>query len=120
MLPGNSFAISNYINNLSRRGAGPERLLELAEEGIAVDPHDPWNYHQMIDLFSEMKEYGLALEVAERLQQLFEPVMDERTLYCLKQAPVTARQMERGEYDPVAETRRLISRLRRKAGKGRP
>jgi tetratricopeptide (TPR) repeat protein len=116
LLPGNSFAITNYINNLWRRGAERERLLELAEEGIAVDPHDPGSYQLLIDLFCDMGEYAVALDVAERLQQLFEPVMDERALYCLKQSPVRARQMESGEYDPVAETRRLISKLRRKAG----
>jgi hypothetical protein len=81
-----------------------------------VDPQDPANYQLMIELFSEMKEYRRALELAERLQQLFEPVMDERAMFCLKQYPERARQMANGEYDPVGETRALIFRLRRLAG----
>jgi hypothetical protein len=112
-----SGSFMDRTSTVVRKGAGSERLLELAEEGIAVDPQDPGSYQVMIELFSEMKEYRIALEVAERLQQLFEPVMDGRALYCLKQNPERARQMANGQYDPVADNRRLISRLRRLAGK---
>jgi hypothetical protein len=112
LLPGNPFAVNNYILNLRRRGTTAEQLVELAEEGIAVDPEDPGCYFQMIDLFYKNKEYRAALKVAERLQRLFEPKMNPRALYCLKQNPARAKQLESGQYDPAAENRRVITQLR--------
>jgi hypothetical protein len=116
LLPGNSFAVNNYVLNLRRRGASREKLLELAEEGIAADPYDPTCYQRMIELFSKNKEYAAALEVAERLQRLFEPVMNERAMYCLKQNPARARYIETGQYDPAAENRQRIAELRKLLG----
>jgi hypothetical protein len=72
----------------------------------------------MIDLFCKNREYRAALKLAERLQRLYEPVMDERALYCLKQNPERARQIETGEYDPAAQNRRLIAELRELARGG--
>jgi hypothetical protein len=39
--------------------------------------------------------------------------MNERTRYCLRQNPELARLMDTGQYNPAAETRRLIASLRR-------
>jgi hypothetical protein len=118
LLPGNTFAVTNYILNLRKRGASTDQLMELAEEGIAADPSDPGCYLQMIDLFCKTKEYRAALKVAERLQRLFEPEMNERALYCLKQNPERARQIESGQYDPAAQNGRLIGELRELARGG--
>lgn len=118
LLPGNSFAVNNYILNLRRTGAPSETLMNLAEEGIAADPHDPGLYYQMIELLSAAQEYGAALEIAERLQRLFEPKMDERALYCLNQNPERARMIASGEYNPAADNRQTIARLRRLARDG--
>jgi hypothetical protein len=112
LLPTNPFAINNYILYLRRRGVSGEQLLELAEEGIAADPYDPGCYLQMIDLFCKNGEYRAALQLAQRLQRLFEP-MNERALYCLKQNPARARQIESGQYNPAAENRRRIAELRK-------
>jgi hypothetical protein len=50
--------------------------------------------------------------MAERLQDLYEPEYNERTLYCLRQNPEVARRIDSGEYDPAAENRKLIAQLR--------
>src|SRR5262249_1956925 len=62
LLPNNPFAVNNYILYLRRYGASGEKLIELAEEGIAVDPEDPGCYVQMIDLLCKNREYRAALE----------------------------------------------------------
>ncbi len=54
-----------------------------------------------------------ALVMAERLQKLFEPAINERTLYCLEQNPKTAQAIQAGHYNPAAMNRRLIDELRR-------
>lgn len=112
LLPGNPFAVNNYVLYLRQIGAPPSELVELAKEGIAVDPCDPGNYDQAISLCCEQEAFREALEIAERLQALFEPEMDERALYCLKQNPERARQLNAGEYDPATENRDRIAQLR--------
>jgi hypothetical protein len=112
LLPGNSFAVNNYTISLTRAGAPVARLIELAEEGIAHDPNDPGNYERILELQIDQQDYGAALATAERLQRLYEPKMNERALYCLRQNPERARQIEQGEYDPAAENRRRIAALR--------
>jgi hypothetical protein len=116
LLPGNSFAVNNYILNLLRARRPASEILRLAEEGVQVDPYDPGNYERMIELCIELGEYRRALQTAERLQQLFVPQMNERTYYCLRQNPIRAQQLESGEYNPAAENRRRIDILRRHLG----
>lgn len=112
LLPGNHFAISNYIRNLSRTGAPVERLEELAKEAIEIEPLAPASYRNLIAAFSDAGEHEAALKVAEQLQTLFEPEMHPRTLVCLKQNPEVARLLESGDYDPAAENRQRITELR--------
>jgi tetratricopeptide (TPR) repeat protein len=118
LLPGNPFAVNNFLISLRKAGISSDKMMELAEEGIAADPCDPGCYLQMIDLFVKNEEYQAALEIAQRLQKLFEPVMNERALYCLKQNPARARQIESGQYNPAAENRRRIAELRRLVREG--
>ena len=114
LLPGNTFAISNFVHYLERYGAPAEMLIELAEEGIAADPCAPSNYLRMIELYWQAGAYKEALFVAERLQKLFEPVMNERALYCLKQNPEVAQAIESGKYNPATMNRQVIAELRKK------
>jgi hypothetical protein len=114
LLPGNSFAVSNYLKNMDRYGARPEQRIALAREGIANDPSDPSNYYQLIKIYCEQSKGREALAVAEELQTLFEPEINERTLYCLKQNPRRAQLIESGQYNPADENRRLIAKLREK------
>ncbi|MEZ6126294.1 MAG: hypothetical protein R3C49_24465 [Planctomycetaceae bacterium] len=116
LLKGNSFAVNNYIHNLVRYGAPPDQLLEIAEEGIAIGPHNPGSYHQMIDIFWQLKQYKPALNVAYQLRNLFEPEINPRAIYCLRQTPELARRMDAGTYDPVQETRDLIRQLEQMVG----
>src|SRR5262249_50777607 len=108
------FAINNYFLALRRRGLTGERLTQLAKEAIAADPHDPGGYMRLMELCYMNDEFAEALEVAERLQRLFEPVMNQRALYCLRQNPACARQIDSGKYNPGAENRRRIAFFRSK------
>ncbi|VTR96234.1 transmembrane and tpr repeat-containing protein 3 : Uncharacterized protein OS=Pirellula staleyi (strain ATCC 27377 / DSM 6068 / ICPB 4128) GN=Psta_0850 PE=4 SV=1 [Gemmata massiliana] len=114
LLPGNSFAVNNYVLALTRANAPPVRLIELAEEGIVMDPSDPGNYERMIELCVELRDFKAALATAERLQQLYEPEMNERALYCLRQNPHRAQLIDSGAYVPAAANRQRIVELRQK------
>ncbi len=115
LLQANTFAVSNYVQNLRKYGASAESLIGLANEGIANDPHSPFTYQQMIDLFISLQEWHTALTVAVELQKLFEPEIHPRALYCLRQSPNVKKQLDDGQYDPAAHNRRLIDYLRSKA-----
>jgi tetratricopeptide (TPR) repeat protein len=117
LLPGNSFAVNNYTIALSNANAPAEKLIELAEEGIAADPCAPGSYFRLIDLCTDLGDYKTALATAERLQKLYEPEMDERALYCLRQNPRIAKLIESGEYDPAEELREIIDDLRERVEK---
>jgi hypothetical protein len=52
LLPGNTFAVNNYVIYLEQHGAPVNKLIELAAEGIAADPADPGNYMRMIELYA--------------------------------------------------------------------
>jgi hypothetical protein len=117
LLPGNTFAVNNYILNLMESNAPAEQIIALGEEGIRVDPRDPGNYDRMIEVFIDLQDYARALSYAERLLRLFEPQMNPRTLECLMQNPKRAAKIRSGEYQPAAELRELIQRLRAKLGR---
>jgi tetratricopeptide (TPR) repeat protein len=112
LLPGNSFAVNNYTLALNRANAPAAQRIELAQEGIAADPRDPGNYDRLIELCTSLGDYETALATAERLQRLYEPKMDERALYCLRQNPQRAKRIDSGQFDPSADNRRRIAELR--------
>jgi len=112
LLPGNSFAVNNYTLALNRANAPAERRIELAQEGIAMDPRDPGNYQRLIELYTELGDFKTALATAEALQLLFEPTIDERALYCLRQNPYMAKLLDSGQHDPAADNRQRIAELR--------
>lgn len=114
LLPGNSYAINNYVSRLVRSGAPAEQVLQLAMEGVACGPENPGNYYQLIDLLSEAESWEAALQVALRLQTLFEPVINERAIASMRQGPKMARLLDSGLFDPVTDTQNLIRDLRAK------
>lgn len=112
LLPGNSFAVNNYVIALDRAKAPAKRRFALAREIMANDPHDPSSYQHLIEIYEEAGKIDRALAGAEALQKLLEPTIHERTLYCLRQNPRVARQIDAGEYDLAAKNRQCIERLR--------
>ncbi len=114
LLPGNSFAVNNYTIALTRTNAPATQRIELAEEGIAADPRDPGNYLRLIELCTSLGNHQFALATAERLQKLYEPQIDERALYCLRQNPRMAKLIDSGSYDPAAANRQRIAELRQR------
>lgn len=117
LLPGNSFAISNYINALLRSGAehSVERVLGLSREIIAMDPKSPEGYLQAIHVLRNARRPREALAFAEELKVLYGPPMDPRTRYCLEQNPQVRDALSSGTLDPVKELAGLIATLRRDA-----
>lgn len=117
LLPGNSFAISNYIHALLR-GSKPlpvERALALAREIIALDPKSPDGYLQSIHILQHARRPREALVLAEQLKVLYGPPMDPRTRYCLEQNPRKRDALNDGTWDPARELAELIAELRRDA-----
>jgi hypothetical protein len=118
LLPGNSFAVNNYLLRLRKTPCPAETLLALVNEGIEADPEDPGSYERGIELFSERGEYDYALALAQRLQRLYAPRMASRTRYCLEQNPVRAQLLRSGRWDPAAENGARIRKLRQLARPG--
>jgi hypothetical protein len=114
LLPGNCFAINNYIINLRNAGRAHSEILPLAIEGIDADPCDPGNYYRLMEIYEQTGDYRNALKVALSLQELFEPQMNERAFYCLCQNPRRSEQLRTGQYDPAADNRARIEWLRGK------
>jgi tetratricopeptide (TPR) repeat protein len=114
LLPGNSFAVSNYGLYLNRAGVPISKKIELAEESLSADPRNPSSYEGLIALYTSIHDYECALVVAEKLQQLYEPEIDARAMYCLRQNPKVAKSLDSGEYNPGAENRQRIEALRKR------
>jgi len=112
LLPGNAFAITNYVQKLKRHHAPPDRIAEIALEGVYWDPEDPSNYEQLISIHKARREYRRALLIARQLQGIYD-AMSPRTRYCLEQDPQQRERLRRGLWDPAAENRALIWSLER-------
>ncbi len=117
LLPGNTFAVNNYILYLEQAGK-PHRLLELAEEAIADDPQNPGAYEQAIQVCRDLGEYQKALDLARRLAVLYGPPMNPRTKYCIEQNPAQGAALRDGSYEPWRENAQLVSELEILAGAG--
>lgn len=82
LLPGNSFAMSNYSSYIQEFGGDIERSLELCYESIYNDPEDPFGYDRLIDLLIRKRDHDKALLYALKWKALYQP-MSERTRYCI-------------------------------------
>gem|GEM_PF-2988356 len=115
LLPGNSFAISNYLAYLLDYAQSPldqELLAALAYEGICCDPQDPGVYRQMIQVFLKQNNIAQALQIAQELQIILDR-MSQRTYYCLCQNPQIEKMIKSGQYHPAAENRKAIAKLKK-------
>jgi len=111
LLPGNPFAVNNYVLNLQLAGETPKTLIPFVLEGIENGPFDPGNYDRIIEIYIELKQYSKALEYALKLRELYGPPIHERTLYCLNQNSARKALLESGKYDPAQENNERISEL---------
>ncbi len=107
LLPGNSFAVTNYLIALEAAGGAPADLVPLAVETIELDPENPDGHRSLVDALRATKDSKAALTAARRLERVLE-TMSPRTLYCLKQNPVRARELARGKARPLEEARKLV------------
>lgn len=107
LLPGNSFAVTNYLIQLKLAGRPPTKLVPLAVESIELDPDNPGGHRHLVDALRGTGDAKAALKAARRLERVLE-AMSPRTLMCLRQNPVVARDLARGKARPVEEARKLI------------
>ncbi len=112
LLPGNSFAINNYLINLHESGAPTRVFFDLANEGLAADPYDPGCCQRLLDIFQEQGQYTAALKIAMKLEGMYR-TMHPRTRYCIQQNPQRAEMLANG-YDFTANMRETIQELRAK------
>lgn len=111
LLRGNSFAINNYINNLIAKGGAEDLVIKLCREGILVDPDSPGCHNRLIDQLVGAKKFREALEAAKVVQRLYEPEMNPRALYSLKQNPRMAELIESEQYDPRKANQDFIDQM---------
>lgn len=111
LLPGNIFALTNYINYSREAGRSGTELLPLVEQAVLLDPESPLARTQAIEALREAGELGRALEHAEALASLYGPPINPRTLHCLRQNPRMEEALRRGEVDLTQEARDLIDEL---------
>ena len=111
LLPGNPFAINNYVIYLQNAGK-TEDLKQLAHEGIETDPYDHGSYDRLIEIYEAEGDYEKALRYARKLQELYGPPMHPRTRVCLQQNPKRAADLEAG-WDPADDLKRTIRRIHR-------
>ncbi|MBL8853626.1 MAG: hypothetical protein JNK57_06610 [Planctomycetaceae bacterium] len=112
LLPGNSFAINNYLINLHESGAPTKVYFDLANEGLKADPNDPGCCERLLDIFKEQNQYAAALKIAMKLEGMYR-TMHPRTRYCIQQNPQRAEMLANG-YDFAANMRETIQELRAK------
>lgn len=113
LLSGNSFALHNYINNLSERPNTAQRRLELAVRSIDLDSHDPFGYELAVDALVELGNDPDALFYAKRWRAVLD-TMSERTIYCIEQNPQRKKLFHAGLYDPLAEVEEVIDQISRR------
>ena len=106
LLPGDPAALSSYI--LAQRS--PEQRVVLAQQSITTSPWAPSGYDRAIEALVEIGRLREALDVARRLQALYEPQIHERARRRLRLDPLTGPRLLRG-WDPGAENRRRIQDL---------
>jgi len=114
LLPGDPCATSGYARALRRQRGSADRCVSIAREGIAADPYGPGNYELAIEGLVEMGRCAEALDLAERLQRLYEPEIHERTRRRLWQDPLLRTRLCDQGWDPAAEVRQRIARIRRR------
>ena len=100
-------AISNVLASLT------ETIIRFATHGIKSDPYVPGNYERLIQIYSRMRRYNDALKWARKLQGLYGPPINPRTLYFLKQNPITRFSLDIRRYNPAQENQQVIEELER-------
>jgi len=116
LLRGNNFAIANFMNYLREFGGKGSRFDYLLGELIGSDPNDPNVYRFAIEYLWNKGQLTEALALARKLERLCTPPINPRTLYCYRQDLQIAHLLERGQFDPLEEARRIVRDLENAAG----
>ncbi len=111
LLPGNPFAVDAYIRRLRETEGRADQIMDLAIESLEAEPEDPLNYERVIAALLEIGDARNALRIAEQLQALYEPEMNERTRHFLQQHPSTCDRLRSGDWNPAVENQARIDEL---------
>jgi len=117
LLPGNSFAVGNYLIYLQNKKIPPPDI-SIVYEVTALDPCNITPYWLGIELLKLAGHFEEALGLAMQLKKVVTPPLDERTIYCISQNPEQAAKWKAGTYDPLKVVEKEISRLRSQISAG--
>jgi hypothetical protein len=101
LLPGNAFALNNFCSYLQLLAPYDPRIPKLFLEATDIDPASPAGYRNAIEFLLARNRPAEALQFAEMLVRLCMPPLDERTVYCFRQNPSIAAEMDDGRFDPA-------------------
>lgn len=108
LLPGNNFAISNFMGYLECLAPKDPRRANLIQEMLDADSHDPRVLKQAMDFYIQTGKPRTALDLALHFKKLVSDPADPRTLYCFRQNPVTAAALDSGEFKPLEDALRCV------------
>ena len=109
LLPGNPYAISNYLGYLDTFAPQHPRRRELVERLLVHWPDHPSALRTAMDFFLAEGDPQRALKVARHFESLCVEPVSPRMLYALKQNPAMAAALESGRKTPLDEARRCVA-----------
>ncbi|WNG36939.1 hypothetical protein F0U61_27110 [Archangium violaceum] len=108
LLRGNSFAMSNFMNYLNQFAPRDPRRGPLMEEMLETNPYHPDVLKQAMDFFIEDGQPRRALELALHYKKLCTDPIHPTTLYCFRQNPMRAAEIESGAFKPFDDALRCV------------
>jgi hypothetical protein len=109
LLPGNPYAVSNFLDYLHRYAPQDPRRGRLIERMLAEGPDHPAALCTAMDFYIERGEAPRALQLARHFEQLCTPPVSPDVLYALRQNPAMAAALDAGELTPLDEARRCVA-----------
>jgi hypothetical protein len=109
LLPGNPYALGNFLGYLNIFAPRDPRRGVLVERMLARQPDHPDTLRNAMDFFIQQGEARRALEIARHFEALCTEPVSPQVLYALRQNPATAAALDSGEQTPLDEARRCVA-----------
>ncbi len=109
LLRGNSFAMSNFMLYLNQFAPSDPRRGPVMEEMLAANPYHPDVLMQAMVFHIENGQPRRALELALHFKELCTEPVHPTTLYCFRQNPKLAAELDSGVFTPLEQAQRCLS-----------
>ncbi|HEX8537407.1 MAG TPA: hypothetical protein VF664_08070, partial [Cystobacter sp.] len=109
LLPGNPYALGNFLGYLNTFAPHDPRRGVLVERMLAQRPDHPDTLRNAMDFFIQQGEARRALELAHHFEKLCTEPVSPEVLYALRQNPATAAALDSGQQKPLDEARRCVA-----------